>query len=305
MPRPLSLAFAGLVLACSDDATAPRLPRDPDTAPRASVDRFSATAGNAFIRTATNGLPAANAPIDFDQGPFVTRGLGPNGEMVTYYNFDVQPAAPAPIFVLFREGETTPVAGQLNIIDVIPGDDGYNDFWQVVRVTVPRDYVANSATSVQDIVEAGYPTERTNMLVNCPVVPAGSTARLRLAGGGAQLIRGWYKHEVVFYFSFDERALTTTAQDEVPLSPLYVTFNINPGQPGGGPESGFRTEPGTSQTHNVVATLPNDPTYSPLWAVNAYDNSAFDSVGDLATAQAAPQLAAGVALVNCPIVMVQ
>jgi hypothetical protein len=269
------------------------------------VDRFSASAGNLFVRTASNGLPAANAPIDFDQGPFITHGLGPNGERVSYYNFDVQPVAPAPIFVLFREGETTPVEGQLNIVDVIPGDPGYNDFWQVVRVTVPSNYVANTATSVADLVAAGYAMQEADDLVNCPIVPEGSTADLRIGGGTAALIRGWYKDQVVFYFSFDERALKATSQGQVPLSPIYVTFNINPDQPGGGPPSGFKTETGTDQTHNVVATLPANAQYSPLWTVNIYDNGAFDGVSDLATAEGAPLLAPGAALVNCPVVRIQ
>ena len=29
----------------------------------------------------------------------------------------------------------------------------------------------------------------------------------------------------------------------MPLSPIYVTFNLNPGAPNGGPGSGFKTEP--------------------------------------------------------------
>ena len=121
---------------------------------------------------------------------------------------------------------------------------------------MPADYVANTATSLADIQAAGYETEVTSTLVNCPVVPDGSTADL---GGGADgLTRGWYKDQVVFYFSFEEHALMTTPGGEVPLSPIYVTFNINPGEPGGGPPSGFLTETGMSQTHNVVATLPGD-----------------------------------------------
>jgi hypothetical protein len=31
--------------------------------------------------------------------------------------------------------------------------------------------------------------------------------------------------------------------------------------------SGFRIEPNSPQTHNVPATLPGDPGYSPLWLV--------------------------------------
>ncbi|HJS42311.1 MAG TPA: hypothetical protein VJ755_02490 [Gemmatimonadales bacterium] len=306
MFRRLGVAVTAIVLAaCGDDASSPRPPRDPNTAPHASIDRFSAGAGELFVRTAGNGLPAANAPVDFDQGPFITHGFGPNGERVSYYNFDVQPVAPAPIFVLFRQGENTPVDSQLNIVDVIPGDQGYNDFWQVVRVTVPADYVANTATSLEDLVAAGYPMQETDDLVNCPIVPEGSTADLRGSGESAALIRGWYKDQVVFYFSFVERALTATAQGQVPLSPIYVSFNINPDQPGGGAPSGFKTEPASEQTHNVVATLPSNAAYSPLWTVNVYDNAAFDVVSNLTTAQAAPLLATGAGLVNCPVVKIE
>ena len=34
-------------------------------------------------------LPAANAPVNFDQGPFITKGFTPTGQSVEYYNFDV------------------------------------------------------------------------------------------------------------------------------------------------------------------------------------------------------------------------
>jgi len=262
-----------------------------------------------MIRNDVNGLPGPNEPIDMDSGaPFITNGLGPSGEMVTYYNFDVQPVHSAPIFVLFREGEASPVEGQLNIVGVIPGDEGYTDFWHVHKVTVPATYVANTLTSVTDVMNSGYTIERTNIIVNCPVVPEGSTAQLRYGGGDNGLVRGWYKHQVVFYFDFSEKQLIVTLPPEghpdVPLSDILVTFNINPGDPGGGPESGFMTEPGTVQTHNVVETLPADELYSPLWDVDVYDNADFDSVHDYTSAQAANILATGVATVNCPIVNV-
>lgn len=279
-------------------------PRDPDTAPQASIDRFSPRAGKLQVRTATNGLPGPNEPVDFDSGPFITLGLGPNGTPVRYYNFDVQSTSPAPIYVLFREGEEEPVAGQLNVVDVIPGDEGYNDFWQVVKVTVPRSYEANTVTSLEEIEKAGYRMETTSMLVNCPIVPKGSTARLRLGGGSAELTRGWYRGQVVFYFTFEERDLTTTASGTVPLSPIFVTFTINPDEPGGGPASGFVAEPGSMQTHNVVQSLPSDESYSPLWFVNVYDNADFAAVRDLQSAARANILARGAALVNCPVVWV-
>lgn len=297
------LASLSLAAACGDDAVSPPETLDPDTAPRAEVDRFSEAAGTLMVRTADNGLPAADEPIDFDSGaPFITRGLGPDGEEIRYYNFDVQPTAPAPIFVLFREGEAEPVSGQLNIVGVKPGDPAYNDLWQVTKVTVPADYVANELTSVAAIQAAGYPIETTSTLVNCPVVPEGSTASLRLGGGYSSLTRGWYQDQVIHYFDFSEHPLSATGGGEVPVSPIYVTFNVNPGEDGGGPPSGFVTEPGTDQTHNVVAALPEQPGYSPLWSVDIYDNAEFAAVGDLTTAQAATILAEDAALVNCPVV---
>jgi hypothetical protein len=269
------------------------------TAPKASVDRFSTAAGHLQVRTASNHLPGPNAPVNFDQGPFVTHGFGPHGEHVTYYNFDVQPLAPAPRYVLYRQGDTTPVKDQLAIVDALPGDSAYSDFHVTVRVTVPTNYVANSVTSAAALRTAGYPTETTTTIENTPIVPDGSTAHLRLNGASAALSTGWYNGTTVRYFTFVERPLTGTT---VPVSPIFVSFNANPGTPGGGPASGFKTEPGTQQTHNVVATLPADAGYSPLWQVSVYDNTGFDQVHDLATLHDAKVLAANVATVNCPVV---
>jgi hypothetical protein len=296
---------------CDDeDMPAGPMPSDPDTAPRATIDRFSDAAGTLFVRDGSNGLPGPGEPVDFDQVPFITQGFGPSGEVVQYYNFDVQPIVSAPIFALFREGESQPVGGQLNIIDVIPGDEGYNDFWHVHRVTVPSDYEANTISSVGELMRQDYDIERTNMIVNCPVVPEGSTADLRFGDmENSGLIRGWYRDQVVFYFSFEEEQLTVNlpadGHPEVPVSDILVSFNINPGESGGGPSSGFMTEGDTPQTHNVVQTIPGSSGYSPLWDVDVYDNADFNSVYNWTTALQANQLAEGVALVNCPVVSVE
>lgn len=289
-----------LMAGCSEETGV-----NPDTAPEVSVDRFSAAAGNLMVRDAMNGLPGPNAPVNFDMAPFITKGLGPAGQMVEYYNFDVQSSTPAPIYVLFREGETTPVADQLNIIDVIPGDAGYSDFWRVYTVTVPGDYIANTITSYAGLSAAGYPINSTTSLVNCPVVPKGSTATKRLGGGNTALERGWYKSQVVYYFTFTEKDITIDGAGLAPVSPIYVTFNINPDQPGGGPPSGFVTEMSSDQTHNVIATVPADASYSPLWSVSVYDNADFSSVSNLASALSANILASNIATVNCPVVAVQ
>ena len=76
----------------------------------------------------------------------------------------------------------------------------------------------------------------------------------------------------------------------------------NPNEPNGGPGSGFKTEAGSNQTHNVVWTVPGDPGYSPLWQASVYDNKAFAIVHDLASPGRANILAQDIALVNCPTV---
>ncbi|HEV2480654.1 MAG TPA: hypothetical protein VGS79_13350 [Puia sp.] len=279
--------------------------KDPAASPAAFIDRFSSTAGHLQVRTSANGLPAANAAVNFDQGPFITTGFTPDGKVVQYYNFDIQPTVPAPIYAFYQD-DSTPVRGQNNIVDVIPGDPGYNDFWQVFKVTVPAGYVANSVTSYQEIMAKGYPVQATNTLVNCPIVPNGSTASLRYEQSSAPgLTLGWYKDSVVYYFNFFEKTLTVTAGGQVPVAPIDVCFNINPNQPNGGPASGFKTVPGTVQTHNVISAIPSDPGYSPLWAVAVYDNSAFGNVKDWNSAMAAPVLVPDAGNVNCPVVNIQ
>lgn len=301
-------ATGALLLAGAATATAQAMsmtPKDPAKAKVVAVDRFSEKAGHLQLRTATNGLPGPNEPVDFDKGPFITQGITPSGMVVRYYNFDVQSTTPAPIYVLFRDGESAPVKGQLNVVDAIPGEAGYNDFWQIHKVTVPKNYQANTITSVAEIMAAQYPIQKTDKIVNYPVVPDRSVARIRHGGGSNQLQSGWYRGQVVKYFAFDETALSGGGTDTVPVSPIYVTFNVNPDQPNGGPGSGFRMEAGSKQTHNVVQTVPGDAGYSPLWLVNVYDNADWPNVRDLNTVLAAKILAPAVATVNCPIVEIQ
>jgi hypothetical protein len=274
---------------------------DPDKAPVAAVDRFSAAAGHLQVRSDTNGLPGPNAPVDFDNGPFVTQGLSPQGKPVRYYNFDVQPTQPAPVYVLFRQGESAPLPGQLPLIDALPGEKAYNDFHQVWKVTVPASYVANTITDVAALHKAGYTAIKTDELRNMPVVPDGSVARNRLGGAAAGLQRAWFQGKVAKFLSFDETHLVAANGEDVPVSAIYVFFNVNPDKPGGGPASGFRKEPGSAQTHNVVSTLPGNPAYSPLWLVSVYDTADWPMVHDIDTASQANVLGVGVATVNCPV----
>lgn len=277
-------------------------PTDPSEAPQAAIDRFSEAAGTLHVRGSDSDLPNSDESIDFDRH-FLAQGFGPDGQIVQYYDFDVQPTTPAPIYAFFDEsGE--PIDGQLNVVGVVPGDEGYNDFWHVHKVTVPDGYEANSITSVSQLMATEYDVETTNVIKNCPIVPAGSTASMRHGDGSTELVTGWYEGTVVRYFLFEEAPIEAS-NGSVPRSPIYVTFNANPGVDGGGPPSGFATEMDSDQTHNVVATLPGDAGYSPLWQVNIYDNADFETVTDLGSATNATILASGAANVNCPIVSVR
>src|SRR5579871_4160514 len=95
-------ALFGLIVSvgsCKKSTSSPAsTPKDPNTAPAAWIDRFSSAAGHLQVRTSTNGLPAGNEPVNFDQGPFITQGLSPSGGTIWYYNFDLQSATPAPIY---------------------------------------------------------------------------------------------------------------------------------------------------------------------------------------------------------------
>lgn len=297
-----ALTLSGLLLMMQPAYAATQV-LNPETAPIASVDRFSEKAAHLQLRKAGNGIPGANQPVDFDTGPFITQGWSPTtGKPVRYYNFDVQSTTPAPVYVFYREGGNKPLAGQLDI-DTLPGEKGYNDFRQVWKVWVPKDYVANTITDATALSTSGYRTEKTDELRNMPVVPDRSVARMRFNHESPALQGAWYHGEIAKFFLFSEAKLLAT-DGNVPLSPIFVTFNVNPGKKDGGPASGFKAEANSPQTHNVPSTLPGDANYSPLWSVIVYDNADWPKVRDLKSATAAKVLASGVANVNCPIVSV-
>src|SRR5258708_39945257 len=97
------------------------------------------------------------------------------------------------------------------------GGGGYKGFWEVYKVTVPADYVANTVTSYQEIVAKGYPIAKMTDLVNCPVVPKGSTASKRYTGSGdAGLTQGWYKDQESNYFNFLKKTRSVNSTGQFP-----------------------------------------------------------------------------------------
>ena len=264
------------------------------------IDRFSDAAGHLMKRSKNPALPGPGKPIDFDRPPFLVQAFGPDGSIVRYYHFDVQPAEPATLYRLTRPDLREPIPDQLDIVDAVPGAEGYSDFWRIAWVEVPQAYVANSITSAAQIKLSGFSVIEEPRVIDCPVVPPGSTAREANGVPGAKPTKLWYRGAKLDCLQFGEPLAMEGGG--VPTSPIYVTFTRNPDAPDGGPASGFRTEEtAPRQTHNVVMSLPGDLDYSPLWDVHIYDQAAFDSVRDGATARAAKQLTRG-PLVNCPVV---
>lgn len=303
---PLFLCLTVILITCEEDNIGD-IPIDPNSADIVSVDRFSEKAATLMKRSENILLPESNEPIDFDFSDFITQAYGPDEQIVKYYNFDVQPLTPAPIYVLFKKGETEPLEDQLNIIDAIPGVAGYNDFKVVYKVTVPDDYLANTVTSYSEIIKKGYSITKTNEILNCPVVPYGSTANIRLGDESNSIDRGWYKDKVVYYFSFKEKRLITDQEELIPKSSIYVTFNLNPDNENSQSAyaSGIKLETGSLQSHNVIATLPDNTNYSPLWSVYIYDNTDFYEVSDLESAQGSNILFETAMYINCPVVYIE
>lgn len=259
--------------------------RFPEYLPIAVVDRFSDAAGRFFRRSEDGGLPAPGEPIDFDQARFLHRGLGPNGERVVFYHFDARPAQPPPVYlVVDRRGNR--VAGQLPIFDLLPGEEGHSDLWQVHEVQVVDPlYKANALSSRQAILDGGYPVTATEELMNCVMVPPGSRAARRFDPATPVSPQdGWHQGQIVKYLLFEHPASTARAAFGggvlVPQQ-MYAFLADDVGLSGGF----ARDEAGL--THNVVAALPGQGEqgdYTPLWLVRVLRLTAFDRVTNLATA---------------------
>jgi len=212
---------------------------------------------------------------------------------VKYYDFGMNsPAsgntiATAPIWVLITgmEADGTPrfVDGQHNIIDARPGDSGYSDLWQVHMVTVPDGYVADTLKSAEDVTNSGYEVTPVELLVNCPVVPDGSTLE-----GGEALVQGWYRGEEVFYPDFGGN----------PAVALPIWAFITGMDPSGNPQF-------VEGQNNVIDSVPGDDGYSAFWRVNlvtvpdGYEPNSVRSAA--AAADAGYEMTQTDLVVNCPV----
>ncbi len=295
--KPLARATTLILLAttaCAPDESAEGT--SPELAPRAAVDRFSDEAATMFRRTAMPELPGPDEPIDFDEG-WLVGGLGPSGQPISYYALDVQLGRTMLVHRIV-DGDGVPIAGQLPIVEALPGEPGYSDFWQFVDHEAEESYVPNAIVDADTLRAQDWPQTLQFEGLNRPLVPHGSTAARRVSddGDGAREW-AWIDGEVVEYLSFAEAPIPVLGEF-VPYSLIFVCFDVPP-TPEGEPQSGFCAQP-DGRTHNVLETIPGDALYSPLWDVRVYDPTQFDTVLDLPAAREAAPVA-NLATVNCPV----
>jgi hypothetical protein len=191
-----------------------------NTLPRWSRLRLALAAGTAFAAACAS-APSAPAQID---PPFPTPGpLGAtarvyaveqgwfDGQVVQYYNLGtntpLRPDNPGrvlvtPVWIFVTgvnpDGGPIKLDGQDSLFDAVPGEAGYTDLWQAFFVTPPADYAPNRFTSAEALLASGLQIEKQALLVNCPIVPPGSS----LADGAKELTKGWVRGEPVVYFDF-------------------------------------------------------------------------------------------------------
>jgi hypothetical protein len=219
------------------------------------------------------------------------------GRSVKYYDFGDQTKLTqgnsigvAPIYAFIRgmrpDGTPDLVPGQNNIVDVKPSDTGYSDLWQVMMVTVPANYVANSVKSRGDIVSQGLPIVQTNMLVNCPIV-----AKETMLEGGEKLVEGWYRGQQVFYPDFGANPAVA-----IPIW-AFSTGMDDKGMP--------KLVQGQG---NIIDSVPADPGYSAFWRVNLVTVTASYTANSIKAADAVRSSGFPVTqtdiVVNCPVISV-
>jgi hypothetical protein len=211
-------------------------------------------------------------------------------DMVQYWDFGQNPNIAIPILVFFQaDNPDTMVDGQNNIIDSIPGQPGYSDFWRVHKILAPSDYTPNSIKSFEDAMDSGYTIEITDIVVNCPVVNPDTT----LEGSNQGLVQGWYRDREVFYFDFGIRS---PADGSVVLrAPIWVFFL----------EDGTQVD----GQQNVIDLLPDEEGYSDLWHVHkvivdsSYVANTYKSAADIMTAVGSGDATVEetTIFVNCPV----
>jgi hypothetical protein len=231
--------------------------------------------------------PAPAAPTGAPDGDIqhfldeqtITKGFF-RGRRVEYIDLGVVKLARgnrvAPIWAV-----TNGTKAQRNIIDIVPGREGYTPLWRVTKVTwkagvKPR--TLKSAAAVRAAVKAGdVRLAKTTTVVNCPVL-----------GFDQPETVGFYKGQMVAYLDLGPVKL----KQGNTVAPIFAFTN------------------GTADQRNVIDVVPGDDGYTPLWEVNMVTWAVGVAPRTLRSAsEVQAAIAAGEAtvaqpgiVVNCPVV---
>src|SRR5205085_2531601 len=125
---------------------------------------FSASVGT---HTRSAQAKGSGVTIPVVQGWFARKSLH-------YYDFGPAPAATADIYAFITgfDGNGNPifVKGQHNVVDSVPGKPVYSPLWQVVFVTVPKNYMPDKDRDYKCLIKDHFTFTPTKILVNCPII---------------------------------------------------------------------------------------------------------------------------------------
>ncbi|KAJ9472030.1 Ferric reduction oxidase 5 [Diplonema papillatum] len=159
-----------------------------------------------------------------------------------------------PVYRLVNATDGVPLAGQMPLVDYLPGGAGYSDLRQVVRVAVPHGYTGAAITWAHAIPEE-WAREPTAEYAVCPVVHEDSVLVDPPDLQAYERVRLWCRGEEVWCFGF---AL-----------------------PAAGPAAAAPTmwvDSAAAADNVVVGTARASAGYSGVWDVYQWDSSQFPSV---------------------------
>lgn len=175
------------------------------------------------------------------------------GRQVYYYTFRngtpvLDEGTRVGVGVQYRlvDEEGTPIAGQYDIITANVFEEGYSDLREIINVTAPDDYEANSITSAEELLDQDWPETPTGETYNIPVARSHS----QLQGRDHDPVLLWLDDEELTAFNF--------GQNPDQSAPIYVLIE------------GFDDEGGSIRIdHNaVVNQMHDDEGYSDFWQVH-------------------------------------
>jgi mono/diheme cytochrome c family protein len=210
----------------------------------------------------------------------------------------------AAIYLFVDEATGLPVAGQLPVLDAVPKGAApnvpdlwarrYSAIWELsVVLTAPEYDPADPGVRIDAFEEIfSSPHVRrictTNVYLNCPVLPQGST----VDPGSPPLEHAWWRGHEILLAPYD-------VEDGISHPQILFKFE----------DSGGATLPSAANPHLVASRIPGEPFYSSIWEVwtvrvpDGYPVTTLRSK-DAILAAGLPIASANIRL-NCPVVAVE